>query len=1103
MQARRLWSVLGASENCWLGDLFGSQWQSRVAEKLVMRGPNRGRFAHLTYEGQSRRGLNRTMKHIAWNLLTIAGLALSSGLAGPVEGSTEPAADLSAHAGEPYVFERSTRSYRFEANGTGRVVAEARIRVLNEAGVQQLGQLIFPYVAGQNRLELDSLSVRKPDGSITQGSPDSARDFPAPVTAQFPVYSDARVLHVTIPAFRPGDTLEYRVINHLEEPVAPNRFWMAEAFEKNTIVLEETLEVNVPAKEPIRLDFADGMAPEITESRDRRIYRWTHANIAREQPDPDIGLAGLLDEQALGLEMRYDIELSNFRDWQEVGAWYATLQGDRATPGRVLRRQAEKLVEGLVDDRAKVEAIYSYVTTEFRYLALLFGASRYQPHPAAEVLENGYGDCKDKHTLLAALLDAAGYRSSAVLIGSLGELNNEIPSPHPFDHVITAVPLGDETLWLDSSQIAPFGYLNPALRGKTALRIPPGGTASLVEVPMNLPFTAETAFTFKGEVDEAGRLTGRVQYLFRGDEEFVMRQTFLNLPQAGWMAVVQYMNLTEGLGGEVTDLELSDLAAIKDPLSLSYTVTRPEFFDPFSQQQEVKALRPTRLFQPTPEIARGTATAAMELGELLKSTSRSELTLPESFEARAPVTVTIEHDFGSYVSRYSVDGRRLVAEQKIEVKKRQLAPERFREWTALGKTAQADHEQAFTVRLTGEGARTVAAQTDPDSLFRAGSSAAKRKDYEDATNLFTRVVELEPEHPAAWHELGRALVKSGNAEQGADAFRRQLEIDPHHERAYKSLGWALDKAGDAAGAEAAYRTQLERYPLDHYANAQLGEVLEEQEHCDPAMPYLENALSIKSTDAESRMRLGRCYLRLGDRERGVATLEPLVESNQVWSLHAAGYAAIEHAAYETAIALLRRVIELDPDHEYAFNNLGRALRHHGQLDEAIAVLRRQIEINPDDQWAYDNLSRALFEQAKYSEGIAAIRRHLEIVPDDKAAMRRLSSALWHTDQLAAAIDVLHELVELDPAFPAAHSMLGVALFDSNRFGEATEALERAVAIDAHDPAANRTLGVILARQERYAEALPLLEQALAVAPNTFRDQDILEYVRDQVRGSEP
>jgi hypothetical protein len=50
---------------------------------------------------------------------------------------------------------------------------------------------------------------------------------------------------------------------------------------------------------------------------------------------------------------------------------------------------------------------------KFRHISISFGAGRYRPHTAGEVLVNQYGDCKDKHTLFAALLKAAGHSGLA------------------------------------------------------------------------------------------------------------------------------------------------------------------------------------------------------------------------------------------------------------------------------------------------------------------------------------------------------------------------------------------------------------------------------------------------------------------------------------------------------------------------------------------------------------------------------------------------------------------------------------------------------------------------------------------------------------------
>ena len=103
-------------------------------------------------------------------------------------------------------------------------------------------------------------------------------------------------------------------------------------------------------------------------------------------------------------------------------------------------------------------------------MSLSLGVGRYQPHAASDVLHNQYGDCKDKHTLLASLLEARGMHASSVLINSSRKLDPDIPSPSQFDHVITLLPMGKEKVWMDTTtEVAPFRLLSYNIRKKQGL----------------------------------------------------------------------------------------------------------------------------------------------------------------------------------------------------------------------------------------------------------------------------------------------------------------------------------------------------------------------------------------------------------------------------------------------------------------------------------------------------------------------------------------------------------------------------------------------------------------------------------------------------------
>src|ERR1019366_5109164 len=112
----------------------------------------------------------------------------------------------------------------------------------------------------------------------------------------------------------------------------------------------------------------------------------------------------------------------------------------RVEPTPEIPAKAEELTRGATSDDAKIRVLYGFVATKFRYIGVAFGIGRYQPHAATDVLSNGYGDCKDKHTLLAALLAAVGIKAYPVLINSSVTIDPDVPSLNQFDHVITVVP---------------------------------------------------------------------------------------------------------------------------------------------------------------------------------------------------------------------------------------------------------------------------------------------------------------------------------------------------------------------------------------------------------------------------------------------------------------------------------------------------------------------------------------------------------------------------------------------------------------------------------------------------------------------------------------
>src|SRR5580765_8422931 len=350
------------------------------------------------------------------------------------------------YAQESFVIEQMHSHYRFEADGTGRKETTARIRVQSEAGVQQWGQLLEGYNSANERVEIPYVRVLKEDGTIVKADDDSVQDLSAPIEREAPVYTDYRQKHITVPGLRPGEVLEYDMVTVIHTPLAAGQFWTEYEFDKSNIDLDETVDVDVPVGRSLKLKCKPGLDPKITEGNGRRIYHWSSTHLEREDDSKD-----KKKKKRRPDDDRPDVQMTTFETWEQIGRWYASLEKDRRAPSPEVRAKAAELTKGLNTDIAKTEGLYDYVAKNFRYVSLSLGVGRYQPHAASDVLHDQYGDCKDKHTLLASMLEAEGLHASSVLINSARKLDPDMPSPSQFDHVITLLPLNGNEVWMDST----------------------------------------------------------------------------------------------------------------------------------------------------------------------------------------------------------------------------------------------------------------------------------------------------------------------------------------------------------------------------------------------------------------------------------------------------------------------------------------------------------------------------------------------------------------------------------------------------------------------------------------------------------------------------
>ncbi len=617
-----------------------------------------------------------------------------------------PAAD--PYRDEPFILEQSDVTVRMKADATGERVNHVRMRIQSEGVARQFSVLNFTYAAADGTGIIDYVRVHKVDGSIVDTPVADAIEMPGEVTREAPVYSDIREKHLPIRSLAVGDELEYQFRNVTNKPISPNQFWGAEHLVTGgNVVLSQTLTLEAPASiylqvwspnHPVSPTVHDGV----------KIWKWTASQTKPSSRNQDGTMKPAEvkdpDEDADG-RLLPSVAWTTFHNWAEVGTWYRSLIEPRMEPTAAVRVKADELTKAARTPDEQARALYLFVAENIRYVSISFGLGRIQPHAAADVLTNGYGDCKDKDTLLESLLRAKGFITAPVLIGAGIALVPDVPSPAVFNHEITTVELpGEGRVWLDSTaEVAPYRVLMPIIRDQQALVLTAKTPASLQKTPSDPPYAYRDRFESIMKLDSKGVLKGSVSLSLRSDSELIYRALIRQAAPAQWDSVMQYMSNAMDFGGKVSDADLrqSDPAG---PVHITYNYTREDFAD----------WKNDRIFANFPSLDVTTIDKDkapdhdIDLGAPRTIEAHSEITLPNGDRAELPNAVHVDRPYMSFNKTYRLEDDRMIADRVLVVKQHRLSKDLWKDYLAFSKSAEWQDGEKYALLLPPSTVGTVA-----------------------------------------------------------------------------------------------------------------------------------------------------------------------------------------------------------------------------------------------------------------------------------------------------------------------------------------------------------------------------------------------------------
>lgn len=822
---------------------------------------------------------------------------------------------------ESLVFERYETTYRMNADGTGERIVHVKIRIQSEGAAQQLGVLTIGYASANETPHITLVRVHKPDGTTVDTPPDTAIDMPADVTRTAPLYSDLKEKHVAVRSLSVGDTLEYEVHTTIDKPEAPGEFWGSYHFTPpgTVIVLAEALTLEVPKDKYVQV-WSPNHKPAITDQGNLRIYRWSAAQLVpAAKPAPNGGKAKQPpkdpDQDADGRSLP-SVAWTTFHNWAEIGAWYRAMAAPRVQPTDALRARADEITHNAKTPEEQARAIYEFVSSKVRYVGIDFGVGRYQPHDAADVLANQYGDCKDKDTLLEALLRAKGFTTAPVLIGAGIAPVAEVPSPAFFNHVITTVEMSGRRVWLDSTPgVAPFGYLSPEIRDEKALVVPASGDAALVMTPAVAPYPFSERFEAQGTLDDAGRMTAKMTATYRDDFEILARALARSVAPAEWDRASQYISSITGFGGTTSNTQFKNVDDFSQPIVLTYDYDRHPFGD-----WENRRIIPLFPAMPFPALADDDTAPAqdIDLGSPRELTAITQIELPARYRTDLPDPVHVRTDFAVVDKTYRFDGHAITAARVIVILRKKIAKADWKSyqqflkdisyssepWIQLypplksivaapgpqpagkGSTIVPKNGPVITIHnlpLTAAPApaapsasAAVPANETPGELLEKAREQIRQGDLSDAKATLDAVKAKSPQEQYLWANLGIVAEMERNYDEAKTDFRTELKYHPDNPGLVSNLAGAEMRTGNAEAARQVLKDYLARHPEELVISRQLAALQAAAQDDNAALKTLEAAAEHHPDDAALRLQTADLLARMGRKDEAAAAAQSVL-----------------------------------------------------------------------------------------------------------------------------------------------------------------------------------------------------------------------------------
>jgi len=259
---------------------------------------------------------------------------------------------------------------------------------------------------------------------------------------------------------------------------------------------------------------------------------------------------------------------------------------------------------------------------------------------------------------------------------------------------------------------------------------------------------------------------------------------------------------------------------------------------------------------------------------------------------------------------------------------------------------------------------------------------------------------------------------------------------------------------------------------------------------DLAAADCNKAIELEPNEANGYSGRSNVYLQKGDEKSAIADLETAVklapsDSDDLRIFYYRGLLALLKDDFDSVILNFNKVIEQDGSPLFiqpfllarASAYLGKALN-----DSAVADLKRVIEITPQHPIAYSLLGDAFYNKKDYTSAISNYRRAIELGLNEAEAYTDLGDAYRDNGDTNQALESYSQAIIIDPGYRETYESRASLYMPKNEFDKAIRDYSKSIELDPKGWYGYFSRGYAYHRKKDFDKALSDYGKAIELMP---------------------